>query len=335
LAAALDRVARTHPMLRATLDGDGVVVADEPPVAVDEIEVASLDDGFAAYGSAPFGDSLWRAGLLRARDGRAALALAFDPVVADGASGGIVLRDLVSPGGTAGRTYGEYVAWQAATYAGCAAAGHWHDALDGVAVNRAFPLARDARAEPSGERVTRTVATPPTEDLATRARMTPLAVRVAALLAATARVTGASDLSARVAVAARPRGWERTVGVFANDVVLRMRAAGAAFDAVLAEARGVWLAALAHQHVPYALVRECVSPGLRVDDHRPPEMTVIAPAVGGSSGLATRLAGPAYDDPEGLVVTLDGAGTAATFDTARFDVAVVDAMLAEAVRLVG
>lgn len=345
VAASLRRVARDHPILRATVVHESgepqLAIAAEPLVALTvERDAGELDTAGAAYGAGPFDRAagpLWRA-VLRTGD-RPALLVAFDPLVADGVSAGVVLRDLAGgrPPAAPAPSYETFVDWQAERYGACAGPdlGFWRDLLAGVAVNRPFPLGGDPPAEPAGVERTRIARVPEAVSagvtaFATRRRTTPFVARVTALLSAAARLSGVADLSVRVAVHGRPRGFESTVGVFANDVVLRTRHATANVGTLLAEVRATWLRVLTHQFAPYPWVLDCVEPGRLVTDHRPPELTVIAPGVGGA-GLETRLVGPAYADPAGLVVTLAARGAeheiSVTYDAARFADTEVEALV--------
>lgn len=340
-AAVRDRlrlVTAAHPVLRATIAGADpatarLLVGDDGEPPFDLVDAADAAAAVAAHRATAFGAAgrpLWGARLVRA-GGAALVSLAFDNLVADGITAGVLLRDFVAAGPVTAPavTYRDFVHEQDARY-GDAAAGafaFWRAELAGVPVNRAVPLpfCRDPRGPLSGD--VRTVSfdggpalAAATAAAAARARATPFVLLLATLYGVLAEVTGERDLSVRVRVHGRPHGHERTVGLFADDVVLRVRDARDP-----AAVRAAWLRTLPHQLVPYARVVERVEPDLLVRDHRPAEVSVSAPSLPSVTrdvpGRRTP-GGTGATDVPGLHLMLAGQGktlhVAVTYDVARF-----------------
>src|SRR5262249_25192022 len=102
-----------------------------------------------------------------------------------------------------------------------------------------------------------------------RARSTRFVFVLAALASVLGRASGQADLSIKVSVSGRARGFGRTFGWFANDVMIRVRDASGGRDRVLPAVRETWLDSLDHQLVPYPLVQRCVEPDRLITAYRP------------------------------------------------------------------
>jgi len=281
---------RLHPLLRArVVERPGaaelrIADDDQVPLSVytDEPE-RSVDALLARHRGTVFDRALgpcWSALILRGTDGVRYLSLAFDHLIWDGMSLDSFLAGVCGAAPADGelRPYGEFVRWQASTFTDCGASGldHWRRTLEGTAVNRPvdLPYCLSPTGPISGHTLVEDAwvgadAAAALTVRCARARTTRFVYVLAAFLSVLARASGQCDLSVKVSVHGRPPGYERTVGWFANDVVLRVRDAGGGRDLTLPRVRAAWLDALEHQLVPYPLVLRCVEPERRITDHRP------------------------------------------------------------------
>jgi hypothetical protein len=356
LDAAIQRTARNHGALHAafrdlTVEG-GLVPATD---AIPSLDVRGIPDSAVAATLAAHRDTtfdrtrrLWHVALLVTESRDRILSLVLDGLIADGVSAGVVLRALMSPAEEAirsGRDYADFARWQAVRYADCTSdeTAFWRATLGGVAVNRpvALPFCLDPRATPSGWVDTHSLDLSMTtaQAIAKSAEATgttTFLVLVSALFRWVAECTGEHDVGIRVRVHGRPPTFARTVGLFADDIVLRLAHVADDLGDVIRQVQEQWVGIARNQLYPYERLMTCVEPDRLIRDHRPVEITVNAPTLPRAGGgltadaLPYRQRGPG--DVAGLAFTLaarrDGVRVSVTYDVARFASGDVEAALA-------
>ncbi|MFJ5646262.1 amino acid adenylation domain-containing protein [Streptomyces sp. NPDC093223] len=231
---------------------------------------------------------LFRAALLHT-DGGAVLSLVMHRIVADGWSGDILVRELLTSyarsveAGTGGQdtpaplerapapSYADYSEWQREWLRGVGARGqlaYWEDQLGGDRADALLP--RDRRPAPRPDHgaglhsfdVPAPVAAR-LEALCRDAHCTPYVLMLAVFQAVLGRYTGSEDVLVGTAVANRDREeFKDTVGPLANTLVLRADLSDdPSFRCHLERARDTVLDAQDHQDLPYE----------RIVDHFTPE----------------------------------------------------------------
>ncbi|MEU9833185.1 amino acid adenylation domain-containing protein [Streptosporangium sp. NPDC048047] len=323
LTAALAGLTRRHDILRTrfVLRPDGTTeqeVADEAEVPV----VRAGSEWRAAVeraASEPF--DLSRPPLLRVvtaelEDGHGLFA-ALHHIVTDRWSMDVLARDLFELYGaaSAGRApglpalpvqYGDYARWQRSLLTddllgpGLA---HWERTLAGhERLELPTDRPRTARDDATGASL---VVELPEEDTAAmtavawRARASPGVVVTAALVAALGAFTGQDDVVIGAIVSDRPRPeLQDLIGFFVNTVVLRVDVSGreTAFRELVTRTRDVWLAADAHQDVPFERIVGAVRAGS--GERRNPIFDVVVNHAGDRTALAEAPGAPEWWYPE-------------------------------------
>ncbi|MFJ6194883.1 condensation domain-containing protein [Micromonospora sp. NPDC092111] len=299
LRGALDRLMRAHPALRGHLtpDGTAMLVPEEvtPELIVRTGLTADQVDAQVTAEADRFRDRrrgpLWTAQLLTRTDGHQVLALAFDHLVMDASSLDIVLTDLATgtartPDPAGPDSYGAFAEEQHARYGGgdSPSLAYWRQHLAGTALNR--PVVPTFCLDPAGPLSGRRTSTRIEFDegeqrslvsASAAHRVTVFMAYLAAVAAVLAESSGERDMTFRVLTHGRRPPHLRTVGWFANMVLVRLRHADPLdFASLLAEVRETWLRQLPHQGVPYPLVLRRVEPERTITDHRPAVVTVNA-----------------------------------------------------------
>jgi hypothetical protein len=303
LARTLDGIARRHESLRTTLpevDGGPVQRVHPPaPVPLPRIDLAGLPEGRREGEARRLARSdaersfdlsrgpLFRAALVdlgRCRDRREHRLLAsFHPVISDGWSFGIFLKELAEgyAAFVAGEVpeppplpiqYAEFAAWQREWLDGQAlerAMAYWRSALAGAPAVLELPTDRPRPPVVTfrGGRVPFRLDRRTVDALGVLGRGGPgggatlYMVLLVAFTALLARHSGQSDLVVGSPVAGRNRREvEGLIGFFVNTLVLRNDLSGdPSFPEVLAAVRRSALGAYGHQEVPFErLVQELV-----------------------------------------------------------------------------
>ncbi|MFJ2259112.1 non-ribosomal peptide synthase/polyketide synthase [Streptomyces sp. NPDC087844] len=287
LSRALDSVVERHEALRTTFEeSDGrpaqtvrpaapvpLPVADTPSYALEAALLAEYERPFD-LGAGP----LLRALLLRESDTSHTLLLTAHHIITDGWSMGIVLEELcavydalargaVPEPGPVATQYPDFAAWQREQLSGPRLErelGHWTAQLSGAVASR-LPLDHPRDGAESGGGAVRTFAVP----AATTARLRELAAEqhttlftslVAACQALLARWSGQDDITVGSLTPGRSRtDLERTVGFFANTVVLRTPVdANGSFRDLLGVAATTVNDAFAHGDTPFERLVEAV-----------------------------------------------------------------------------
>ncbi|TFL18396.1 condensation domain-containing protein [Jannaschia formosa] len=289
LEAAFRKVIARHEILRTSFqDGeDGPVqrVHAEAPFQLSLVDLrrvpepdqmARLDDIARETAARPFDLSrpgLLRATLVRLTGERAILCLTAHHIVFDGASIGVLGREVGAA--LEGRAlpepelhYGDYVLWERAAQAeaGSADLDWWRQTLDGVPY---FELEADRPRSPRRDTAVGRVALDLPEGFGTRlgaaaraAGVSPFAFGAAVFSAVLHRATGARDIALGTPVAGRLEAeLDPLIGVFINWLVLRLRPEPGLTLAQHATATGRTVeAALIHQQTPFERVVEAVNP---------------------------------------------------------------------------
>jgi hypothetical protein len=286
LREALDGLVARHESLRTTFARrQGLltqVIHDTWQVAVDEIDLTAAADPDAALRRAigrevasRIDASVWpfRAVLWRLRPDHHVLCVNAHHLVTDAWSCGILVADLTDllrqpPGGAAGLPaagwqYRHFVLWQRRQLAGDGLRAHrdyWRARL----ADPCFPALPPRPDASEAGRGTSGTAGGVIDDeigerlraLARRQRTTLFAVMLAVCCALLRQRTAETDVAIASLVAGRTRPEVmRTLGFFANMVVLRTRFAGAVtFIDLLRHAHVTVTEALAHQDLPYHLL---------------------------------------------------------------------------------
>ncbi|MGM0576452.1 MAG: amino acid adenylation domain-containing protein [Myxococcota bacterium] len=293
LRGALDALVERHAVLRSTVaeqDGVPLQVVSEPaplPLAVRDLRDRIDEDREAAAEAVarevarrPFDlASEWplRAALVRVSDAEHRLVLSLHHVASDGRTLHVLVDDLAAlyaerAAGAEGPPplpvqYSDWARWQREVVSGARLEGllrWWRETLDDAPPRLALPTRRPRpeRRDVAGARRP-FVLDPDTaravHALARRTGSTPYMVLLAAFAALLRAETGQEDLPLGTLVAnRRDAALERLVGFFANTLVTRVRAEGAAsWRDLLERTREATLGALAHQDLPFeALVRD-------------------------------------------------------------------------------
>jgi len=297
LAAGFDALRRRHEVLRSRFPsaGDGFTVEIAPPVPqpLPVVDLSALPAALREEVAArvvglerarPFDlarGPLLRTALLRLAGEDHVLFLNCHHVIFDGASLGILFRELgglcaAFAGGGASALpelpiqYADFALWQRRHLAGGvleAQLGYWRERLAGapptldLPADRPRPAVRRFR----GELVTLTTGRPTVErlrGLAQEAEATPFMVLVAAFQVILGRSTGERDVVVGTPVAGRNRAeTEGLIGLFLNTVVLRSDLSGnAIFRRLLEQVRETTLGAFAHQDLPFEMLVRELSP---------------------------------------------------------------------------
>ncbi|MEU6743029.1 amino acid adenylation domain-containing protein [Streptosporangium sandarakinum] len=323
LTAALAGLTRRHDILRTrfVLRPDGTTAQE----VTDEVEVPVVQAGrdwraaVERAASEPF--DLSRPPLLRAvvaelADGHG-LFTALHHIVTDRWSMDVLARDLFElyDAARAGRApslpalpvqYGDYARWQRHLLTddllrpGLA---HWERTLAGY--ERLEPPTdrpRTARDDATGASL---VVELPEEDTAAmtavawRARASPGVVVTAALVAALSAFAGQDDVVIGAIISDRPRPeLQDLIGFFVNTVVLRVDVSGrgTTFRELVTRTRDAWLAADAHQDVPFERIVGAVRAGS--EERRNPIFDVVVNHAGDRTALAEAPGAPEWWYPE-------------------------------------
>ncbi len=334
LESAVGELQLRHPALRlriGEIDGeprtfDGEItelrITHEPGIESDEAAAERFD----AFASMPFdldGGSLFRAELIAVREDRHLLMLAAHHVVLDGWSLGILEDDLttLSMDGDAdglppaGASYRDHVVWQAEDLAlpqSARGVERWQNLLGDAPTlltlgTRPLPAARSSE----GSSV-RCALTEPTacalQRLADEFDVTPFVASSLVFGLTLAAIAGVDDVLFGTPVSGRyDHRLNRTVGMFANTVVLRVDVRQ---DPSIADLVGSYRAftesAYSHQDVPFDAVVEALAP-VRSAAH--PTLIQATFSYDYSRGSQLRLPGVEVREMEGV-------GTTSKFDIA-------------------
>ncbi|WP_067171326.1 non-ribosomal peptide synthetase [Microtetraspora niveoalba] len=323
IATALAGLARRHDILRTrfVLRPDGTT-AQEVAAEVEIPVVRAGREWRAAVeraASEPF--DLSRPPLLRVvaaetEDGPG-LFVALHHIVTDRWSMDVLARDLFElyDAATAGRAprlpelavqYGDYARWQQRLLdSDLLRPGleHWRRTLAGCErLELPTDRPRTAAADGAGASVVVELpeeATAAMTAVAWRARASPGVVVTAALVAALSAFTGQDDVVIGAIVSDRPRPeLQDLIGFFVNTVVLRVDASGRelTFRDVVARTRDVWMAADAHQDVPFERIVGAVGAG--AEQQRNPIFDVVVNHAGDRTALAEAPGAPTWWYPE-------------------------------------
>ncbi|MFD6285592.1 non-ribosomal peptide synthase/polyketide synthase [Streptomyces sp. NPDC060205] len=287
LSRALDTVVERHEALRTTFEeSDGrpaqtvrpaapvpLPVADTPSYALEAALLTEYERPFD-LGAGP----LLRALLLRESDTAHILLLTAHHIVTDGWSMGVVLEELctaydafaqgaapeLAPVAT---QYPDFAAWQREQLSGPRMErqlDYWTSQLSGAVASR-LPLDHPRDGEESGAGAVRTFAVPAEttarlRELAAEQHTTLFTSLVAACQALLARWSGQDDITLGSLTPGRSRtDLERTVGFFANTVVLRTPVdTGGSFRDLLGAAAATVNDAFAHGDTPFERLVEAV-----------------------------------------------------------------------------
>ncbi|MEA2694421.1 MAG: hypothetical protein QOJ16_3808 [Acidobacteriota bacterium] len=300
LAAALDRIARRHEVLRTTYsERDGAPVQVVPragtvdPLTLPLIDLRRLPEAAGraeadrlanAWSRRPFNlqrGPVLRVALVHREASEHLLLLAVHHIAADNWSASVVFAELgalyralasgVAPVLPALPVqYADFAVWQRGYLTGernFRESEHWRQALAGAPALLALPTDRPRPAWQGhhGERVEMVLPLSLAEGLRTLARRreaTPFMLLLAAFQALLHRCTGENDLVVGVPVAGRDRKeLEPLVGFFLNLLPMRARIpAGLPFAALLDQARRGALDAFAHQDLPFERLVEALAP---------------------------------------------------------------------------
>jgi amino acid adenylation domain-containing protein len=245
-----------------------------------------------------------RALLARTGEDEHVLAIALHHVAADGASAGVMLRELSAlyAAGVERRDaalsdpplqFPDFAAWQRARGVDAAAVAWWRERLDGAPRVLEVPADRPRPAVQSFAGTRHAFALGPAlsasvRRLAADERATPFSVLLAAWATVLWRATGEPDLVIGTAMANRDvPGAEGAVGFFANTLPIRIRlAAETPVRALVGHVRRAVTEAQDHARVPFDRIVDAL--GVARDPGRPPLVQVIAsfdPAEEGSLAL--------------------------------------------------
>ncbi|PSM45369.1 non-ribosomal peptide synthetase [Streptomyces dioscori] len=287
LSRALDTVVERHEALRTTFEErDGrpaqtVRPAAPVPLPVTDTPSYALEGALLAEYGRPFdldAGPLLRALLLRETDTAHTLLLTAHHIITDGWSMGIVLEELCTaydafargaapePGPVATQ-YPDFAAWQREQLSGPRLErqlDHWKAQLSGAVASR-LPLDHPRDGEESGAGAVRTFTVPARttarlRELAAEQHTTLFTSLVAACQALLARWSGQDDITIGSLTPGRSRtDLERTVGFFANTVVLRTPVdTGGSFRDLLGSAATTVNDAFAHGDTPFERLVEAV-----------------------------------------------------------------------------
>ena len=298
LSHALDELVRTHASLRTVVraDGDGEPVQrilPAVPVAIERVELdtlapaeqeARLAELRHAYAMMPFDltrGPLVRACLVRIAAERHELLVTIHHIAADGRSFRILARDLEvlyaahvvgQPGLAAGShaCYADYARALASVPPDALAprVSYWRERLAGAPTMVALPVDRLCGTEAGLDSAVHsmTLLAEPVRNFARQEGATLFTVLLAAFDILLARLAGQHDLVIGVPISRRPRGHERTVGLFINTVAVRVDMSGdPCVRELVQRTRQSSLEAFASADVPLERVVEAVRPGSRPD----------------------------------------------------------------------
>ncbi|HEX2081070.1 MAG TPA: amino acid adenylation domain-containing protein [Longimicrobium sp.] len=302
MVSALRRLVERHEALRlAFREVDGEPVQEPGPaervrIAVQDLRASAADAdarlaelfarGFDLMREPPF-----RALLLRTADDEHVLATAVHHVAGDGATTGLLLRELSAlyTAEVEGRDPAlpapplqlpDYAVWQREREVDAAAVEWWRETLAGAPHVLEVPPDRPRPAAQSfaGSRLVWTLGAPLSarvRALAEAEQATRFSVLLAAAAAVLHRATGEDDLLIGTAVANRDApGAEAAAGFFANTVPLRVRVdAEATARELIARARTAVAGAQDHARVPFDRIVQAA--GVRRDPGRPPLVQVM------------------------------------------------------------
>ncbi len=364
---AFRRIVARHEILRTALvEVDGVPVQSVtmplpfrllqhdltalPPAERD----AALDRLVREEARTPFAlesPPLLRAALIALAPDSYRLMVTMHHTVCDGWSVGVVAAEFMAF--MAGRPalpelplqYGDYAEWQRAWLASPAldaSAAYWHKQLAELPYVSVPP---DHDADLRGPGAIASVLLPRalTDQLratATRHGCTPFAVALAALGRVLQARTGAEDISIGTQVAGRTEvELEGMIGPFINTLVLRLDLSDAPdWDTLVGRAAAVVADALDHHAMPFERLIRLLNPARNAK--RTPLFSVnlifqrsfVAPDEGGGITLVdmpSQSAGALYDLNFFMVERPDGWRASCEYDSALFDPATVQAMLAQ------
>ncbi|WP_103349446.1 non-ribosomal peptide synthetase [Amycolatopsis sp. CA-128772] len=324
LTAAWDAVMARHEALRSVVEerAEGLFAVPAAPAALQYADHAG--DLLPGFTRRPFDlahDVPVRALLVRVGEQEHVLSVVVHHIAADGWSVAILADELGAA--YAGRPpleavvqYGDFAHWQRNRLSGPALAAltaFWRSTLDGAPLVLELPAdrPRPPRRSFGGATIPFAIAPGPAariRALAASAGCTEFMVLSAAFAATLSAYSGQPDVLFGTPVAGRPHpDVERTVGSFANTVVLRADLSGEpTARELLARVRQTCLAAFAHQDLPFEKLVETLSP--ERDLSRNPVIQTM---------LALNTATPPHPDLPGLrVQTLDAELPAARFDLA-------------------
>jgi len=268
-ARAVAALAARHPILgcRYAFEDGGIVHRNDAGMAphIEHIALGGneADAAIAAF-VRPFDPKrapLWRIGVLRRHDREHVVVLDFHHLVADGISMSILIEDLFrlyhgEPLDPVPATYADFVAWEQGFAAGDECRRQrdwWRERLTPLPPALALPTdrPRPARNDFAGASVVFTIGAGVRDGvaaLARRRRVTPFMVLLSAYAVFLQRLTRQDDLCIGTPFDRRRNGnFERTVGMFAQTLVLRLRASGGmSFGELLDQAREVCAGAYSH-----------------------------------------------------------------------------------------
>jgi amino acid adenylation domain-containing protein len=296
LRQALDHLTARHAPLRTTFPAEGGVpyqrIEPPGPAAVTYHDLSGLDPGqagaelarlAAAEAGRPFdlaAGPLSRAMLARLGPGEHVLVQTAHHIVADGWSMGLLGAELsqVYRAVVAGREpglaelavqYADFAVWQREWLRGEVleeSLAYWEKQLSGIGVLE-LPSDRPRPALPryTGDLVTGEIPGELLAGLAELARSRGVSlfmVLMAVYAVVLARYTGVQDIPVGTTVLGRNRPeLENLVGLFINEVVLRLDVSGdPSFEVLLERVKQVTLAAYDHQDAPFAKVVERCAP---------------------------------------------------------------------------
>ncbi|MET8846902.1 amino acid adenylation domain-containing protein [Amycolatopsis sp. NPDC004625] len=351
LAAAWDTVMARHETLRSVVEErDGGLFA--VPAAPAALQYA---DDAGDLARRPFDlarEVPIRALLARTGEHEHVLSVVVHHIAADGWSVAILAEELGAA--YAGRElgpvvqYGDFAHWQRNRLTGAALeslTAFWRSTTDGAPLVLELPADRPRPPRQSFDGASAPVTIPAgtaarIRTLAASAGCTEFMVLSAAFAATLSAYSGQRDVLFGTPVAGRPHpDVERTVGSFANTVVLRADLSGEpTARELLARLRRTCLAAFAHQDLPFEKLVEALTPErdlsrnpvvqtmLALNTNTPPRLDLAGTAV---RPLAAELPVARFDLALWLADGDDGGiGGFAEYDTALFDRETVSGMLA-------
>jgi amino acid adenylation domain-containing protein len=284
LAAAWHMVVTRHEVLRSIIEERGTELFQAPaePVAMQYVDAAgdrSLAEQLLLEAARqPFDlarEAPVRASLIRIDDQESVFSIVVHHIAADGWSAAILAEEIgaaYTGGDLSGSVvqYGDFAHWQRTRLTGDtldSLTGFWRSELDGAPLALELPTDRPRPPRQRFDGGSVPLALP--DDLAARVRTlaasvgcTEFMVLSAAFAAMLSAYSGQHDVLFGTPVAGRPHpDVERTVGSFANTVVLRADLSGApTARQSLARTRRNCLAALAHQDLPFEKLVEALAP---------------------------------------------------------------------------
>ncbi|MEV6823927.1 amino acid adenylation domain-containing protein [Amycolatopsis sp. NPDC051102] len=356
LAAAWDTVMARHEALRSVIEerAEGLFAVPAAPAALQYVDdpAGHLRHDLARQPFDLAHDVPVRALLARVGEQEHVLSVVVHHIAADGRSVAILAEELSAA--YAGEAdagpvvqYGDFAHWQRNRLSGTALdalTGFWRSALDGAPLVLELPAdrPRPPRQAFGGASVPVTIPAGTAariRTLAASAGCTEFMVLSAAFAATVSAYSGQHDVLFGTPVAGRPHpDVERTVGSFANTVVLRADLSGEpTARELLARVRRTCLAAFAHQDLPFEKLVEALTPErdlsrnpvvqtmLALNTNTPPRLALPGLRV---RHLAAELPVARFDLALWLADGDDGGiGGFAEYDTALFDPETVSGVL--------